>query len=619
VVWCGMAAESLSINKGFADKYAHNKEREEISRAKELGLAALGEEGSDSSSSSDDEDAELLTRSVDKQIQRTLDMIKRGDPAIYDAGTQLYNSDETSDSDDDSSSGDSSSSDDDSSDDSSDGQTSAKSKRSKPVTIKDQLRERILKKIDADESASDSGSDDDGGDLARPSSAAGPTFVEEQAALKKEFGKLGGASAKKQGLDDSGSDSDSDGGLFQLREKTEEEQAAQDATIEASFAKMAESEAAKEKAGDAVLARVQRRKVDNGDNMEEQTEMDAADFLNDYVMNQRWLDKPGKKRKKKKAAVASATAEDDEDGDFEKATDKYEASYNFRYEEAEGGGSTDIVGHARRQGAEPELGLARRPDDRRKQKRANKRKRKQEEKEAAALELRRLKNLKRAELEKKLAKIEDVSGAQGKFTVEELDADFDDAGWDAKMAEQFGDEFYADEAAAQADRGIAFDNSEDEEEQAGGQEQALKKPVFDDGLEELDAAMEAKAAAKRAKKAKKVALASAAEMDALDELYSLDYEDIIGGDLKTRFKYRQVRPNYFGFDPVEILESEEKDLNKKVSLKKLAPYRDEHNRAQRRGGGSGKVRGNVCVRSPACACSWWRELCICLSRVLITT
>eukprot|EP01044_Picomonas_judraskeda_P032431 COSAG03_NODE_12535_length_542_cov_1264.428894_1_plen_93_part_10 len=35
--------------------------------------------------------------------------------------------------------------------------------------------------------------------------------------------------------------------------------------------------------------------------------------------------------------------------------------------------------------------------------------------------MRRLKNLKRAELEKKLAKIEEVSGARGKFTVEELD------------------------------------------------------------------------------------------------------------------------------------------------------------------------------------------------------
>eukprot|EP01044_Picomonas_judraskeda_P018262 COSAG03_NODE_3587_length_1935_cov_967.990741_1_plen_94_part_00 len=85
---------------------------------------------------------------------------------------------------------------------------------------------------------------------------------------------------------------------------------------------MAETEAAKEKAGDAVLARAQRRKVDNGDGVEEQTEMDASSFLNDYVMNQRWLDKPGKKRKKKAAAAASATAEDDDDGDFEAATDK---------------------------------------------------------------------------------------------------------------------------------------------------------------------------------------------------------------------------------------------------------------------------------------------------------
>lgn len=338
-----MSAESLTINKSFADKYAHNKEREEVSRARELGVAAKGSDSS--SSSSEDSDAELLTRSVDKQIQRTLEMIKRGDPAIYDANTQLYNSDSTSDSDDDSAAGSSSSEDDSASSDDED-QPSVSAKRSKPVTIKDQLRERIIRKIDADESASDSGSEDD----------ARPTFVEEQAALKKEFGNLGGASAKSETLDgsDSDRDSDSDGGLFKLRTKTAEEQAAQDATIEASFAKMAETEAAKEKAGDAILARAQRRKGDNnGDGVEEQTEMDAAAFLNDYVMNQRWLDKPGKKRKKKTAAVASAIVEDDDDGDFETATDKYEASYNFRYEEAEGGGSTDIIGHARRQGAEP--------------------------------------------------------------------------------------------------------------------------------------------------------------------------------------------------------------------------------------------------------------------------
>ena len=111
-----MSAESLTINKSFADKYAHNKEREESTRARELGVAAPGDKGSDSSSSSsEDSDAELLTRSVDKQIQRTLEMIKRGDPAIYDANTQLYNSDASSDSDDDAAA-DSSSSEDDSTD-----------------------------------------------------------------------------------------------------------------------------------------------------------------------------------------------------------------------------------------------------------------------------------------------------------------------------------------------------------------------------------------------------------------------------------------------------------------------------------------------------------------------
>ena len=53
------------------------------------------------------------------------------------------------------------------------------------------------------------------------------------------------------------------------------------------------------------------------------------------------------------------------------------------------------------------------------------------------------------------------------------------------------------ETAAQADRGLALDNSEDEDEGARDGD-ALKKPVFDDGLEELDATVDAKAAALKA-------------------------------------------------------------------------------------------------------------------------
>ncbi|KAJ1968063.1 Ribosome biogenesis protein Kri1, partial [Dispira parvispora] len=58
----------------------------------------------------------------------------------------------------------------------------------------------------------------------------------------------------------------------------------------------------------------------------------------------------------------------------------------------------------------------------------------------------------------------------------------------------------------------------------------------------------------------------------LDEVYQLDYEDMIG-DLPTRFRYRPVEQASYGLSPAEILLADDRDLNQHVGLSKLATYR----------------------------------------------
>lgn len=61
----------------------------------------------------------------------------------------------------------------------------------------------------------------------------------------------------------------------------------------------------------------------------------------------------------------------------------------------------------------------------------------------------------------------------------------------------------------------------------------------------------------------------------LDELYKLDYEDVIGGDIPCRFHYTKVAPADYGLTIEEILNRPEKELRQLVPMSKLQPYRDD--------------------------------------------
>ncbi|KAH9607706.1 hypothetical protein KSS87_010969, partial [Heliosperma pusillum] len=75
------------------------------------------------------------------------------------------------------------------------------------------------------------------------------------------------------------------------------------------------------------------------------------------------------------------------------------------------------------------------------------------------------------------------------------------------------------------------------------------------------------------KRKRKSKLGEALKKELEEELYKYDYEDAIG-DLKTRFKYRKVKPDRYKLSAAEILWLDEQELNQYVSLKKLATYRE---------------------------------------------
>ena len=366
--------------------------------------------------------------------------------------------------------------------------------------------------------------------------------------------------------DDNNDDDDDDDDMLQVRKKTNAEIEKEEVELRAALEEM-------------------KKLSDKKNN----TEVDKDSFLSNYITNKKW--------KFDKSYDISYNDDDDiNDDDDETELDRmenFESKYNFRFEELLANGNKNdadtnglkniqVVGHSR-----STEGSVRRVDDKRKKQREEKAERKDKEKRQREAELRRLKNIKREELLNRIKKISKVSGL-GNLGLDEndLDEDWDPDKYEKMMSKNFGDNYYdendenIDEIMEGFDEDIAYDDYDNEDDDnvkiklkpkkdKSKKKKKQKQVSKDNDGEDIDDIDEYVQTLDSKGKEEAVQL--------MDEYYKLDYVDVVG-DIKTRFKYKQVDKEDFGLTTEEILMADDKDLNSFVGLKKLSAYYHSKNK-----------------------------------------
>ena len=518
----------ISINKQFAERYEHSKRRQLLANTP----ANLLESDSESSSSSEEEDefAEQWTKKVDRRFRETFDAITKKDPKIYDPKATFFSAPDE---------GDASNAEsvDEGDEPVAGWDTIAKAaEEQRPkMTLKDYVREQLVTHGGLGESDSDgdAGGIDDEGDAQNGSTAF------EKNSKRKLRKPLAGSDVEEvsngvhpgqsgNGISASG-ESDSDDDFFTKKEKTDAEMEEENKEFEKFLAKKALKES-RQRGEDLLLHSY----------LENENPDEKERFLRDFVMNNGWLDKNAGEApllseyaiELDKTKVNVSDEDEEDDDDFDDRNDMFESQHNFRFEDPDG---AQITGHARNI-----MDTMRRPDDRRKKAREARKERKRREKEEKTEEIKRLKNLKKREIQARLLAIQEAAGGIDVSGVD-LDADYDPEAFDKQMNAKFGDDYYAQE-----DEGIKKVVTEDMAHASEGAAPAEKSEVVPEDIR--------------------------ADVDKLmDEYYNLDYEDIVAGK-PTRFSYKKVEEESFGLTAEEILEMDDKELNRIVSLKYVAPY-----------------------------------------------
>ena len=288
---------------------------------------------------------------------------------------------------------------------------------------------------------------------------------------------------------------------------------------------------------------------------------EAEKFLQNYLSQQGWMNADGL------TLEEQARALEEEDSDASEKAEEFEVKYNFRFENPS---ATVVTTHAR----DVPASLRRPAKSGRQHQRETKRLELEGQMQREEEEIKRLRNLKRKEFDRRLSKVHDVAGfkdAAKVFVETDLNEDFNEAEWDSRMAKIFGNDYYHQEG----DR---------------------KKPKFDEDIDisdivpnedvqnEMKESEEEPSMSKRQAKVHNAKRKAA--VDALvEEAYpksSIARQQLqrTRGSKPSGFAYREVSPDAYGLYTEEILFTPDPLLNEFISVKKMAPYREEEKKAK---------------------------------------
>ncbi|KAI8069236.1 KRI1-like family C-terminal-domain-containing protein [Gongronella butleri] len=496
-------------------------------------------EATDESDEEEDDEAALLTATIDSQIFKTIAALRNKDPSVY-SGKQFFTDEQFSEA-------------------RAEWEKKQEQRKAqgKKITLKDYERQVLLDQLDENKPIQD---DDD---QAQP---RGLTHVEEQKQLKEAFKLAAGSDSDEDHEDDDQIDDNS--GLLVKRNKSEAELEAEEEDYRRFLFEHLKDDEVSAKAFHEWESFKGNPNVSKDDA-----------FLMDYVMNRGWVDKKGKRNPTYNDITdeTQQLVDPDEDEAYLDDVDRFESKYNFRFEEP---GSINIITHSRDMDSS-----VRRKESKRQRERERRKAKKQALKERKTQELKQLKNEKRKEIHDRLMEIQKITGTNVPgFEKIDLESDFDPEKYDEQMAEVFDENYYAEQDGNEKPvfEDDDFDYSQYDQEGGDDDEDIMMDADYMPGGEKYE---------EQARGGKPKAAASSSAVDPaekkalddeykklLDQYYSLDYEDVIGDDLPTRFKYTQTEKEDFGLTAEEILCADDKMLNKYIGLRQLAPFRPEHKR-----------------------------------------